>query len=185
MAVKRPLTVLVSCIDKISEGIGRVASWGAIAMVLVTFYIVLTRYAFNIGSIAVQESVIYINALLFLLCAGYTLKHDGHVRVDIFYGPASPRYKAWANLLGGLLLLLPVSIFILWASWDYVGAAWRIKETSPEAGGIPYVYLMKTLMVVMPVLLILQGVAEILRNVLFLFFHTADTAEHHDHEGAL
>lgn len=147
-------------------------------MVVVTFYIVLTRYVFNSGSIAVQESIIYLNALLFLLTAGYTLKHDGHVRVDIFYGPASPRYKAWANLLGGLLLLLPVAVFILWASWDYVAAAWRIRETSPEAGGIPYVYLLKSLIVVMAVLVILQGVAEILRNLLFLFFHERAPEEH-------
>ena len=149
-------------------------------MVLVTFYIVVTRYVFSSGSIAIQESVIYLNALLFLLTTGYTLKHDGHVRVDIFYGPASPRYKAWANLLGGIFLLLPVSIFILWISWDYVTAAWRIHETSPEAGGIPYVYLLKSLIVVMAVLVILQGLTEILRNALFLFCREADTAEHHE-----
>lgn len=157
--------------DRFTEAIGRTASWCSIIMVVVTFYIVLTRYFFNTGSIAVQESVIYLNALLFLLTSAFTLKHDGHVRVDIFYGPASARSKAWVNMLGGLFLLLPVAVFILWASWDYVAAAWRIRETSPEANGIPYVYLLKTLIVVMAVLIILQGITEILRNALFLFCH--------------
>jgi len=164
-------------IDGVTEVIGKSASWCAILMVLVTFYIVLTRYVFNTGSIAIQESIIYLNALLFLLTTAYTLKHDGHVRVDIFYGPASARYKAWVNMLGGLLLLLPVSVFIFWVSWDYVQAAWRINETSPEAGGIPYVYLLKTLIVVMAALVILQGMNEILRNFLFLFFDKSDIEE--------
>lgn len=168
------LNLLRTCLrisDGFSEILGKTAAWCSILMVLVTFYIVVSRYVFNSGSIAVQESIIYLNALLFLLTAAYTLKHDGHVRVDIFYGPASARYKAWVNLLGGLFLLMPVVIFILWASWDYVAAAWRIRETSPEAGGIPYVYLLKSLIVVMAFLLIIQGLTEIVRNVLFLFFH--------------
>lgn len=167
------LKFLKTCIkisDSFSDLIGKTASWCAVLMVVMTFYIVLTRYVFNTGTIAIQESIIYFNALLFLLTTAYTLKQDGHVRVDIFYGPASPRYKAWANMMGGLLLLLPVSGFLLWVSWDYVIEAWRIRETSPEAGGIPYVYLLKTLIVVMPILVILQGLTEILRNFLFLFF---------------
>ena len=167
------LKFLKTCIkisDSFSDLIGKTASWCAVLMVVMTFYIVLTRYVFNTGTIAIQESIIYFNALLFLLTTAYTLKQDGHVRVDIFYGPASPRYKAWANMLGGLLLLLPVSVFLLWVSWDYVVEAWRIRETSPVAGGIPYVYLLKTLIVVMPILVILQGLTEILRNFLFLFF---------------
>ena len=175
------LNIVKKCIrlrDGITEFIGKTAAWCSILMVVVTFYIVLTRYAFNSGSIAIQESIIYLNALLFLLTAAFTLKHDGHVRVDIFYGPASHRYKAWVNMLGGLFLLLPVAGFILWGSWDYVQAAWRIRETSPEAGGIPYVYLLKTLIVVMASLVILQGLAEIVRNFLFLFFKEEDPEEH-------
>ena len=152
-------------------------------MVLVTFYIVVSRYVFNSGSIAIQESVIYLNALLFLLTSAFTLKHDGHVRVDIFYGPAGPRYKAWVNMLGGLFLLLPVMVFILWVSWDYVMAAWRVKETSPEAGGIPYVYLLKSLIVVMALLVIVQGLTEILRNLLFLLGKEAPPKAPVDHAG--
>ena len=180
------IKTVVSLIDRLTEIIGRCAAWCSVLMVLVTFYIVISRYVFNVGSIAVQESVIYLNALLFMLTAGFTLKHDGHVRVDIFYGPASPRYKAWANMLGGLFLLLPVAGFILWVSWDYVMSAWRIRETSPEAGGIPYVYLLKALIVVMTILIILQGLAEIMRNALFLFFGEEDPEQQVDHaDGAV
>ena len=174
---------IIGLTDLITETIGKTAAWCSILMVVVTFYIVLTRYVFNTGSIAIQESIIYLNAFLFLLTAAYTLKHDGHVRVDIFYGPASHRYKAWVNMLGGIFLLLPVAGFILWSSWDYVQAAWRIKETSPEAGGIPYVYLLKTLIVVMAIMVIVQGLAEILRNFLYLFFNDEDPEEHTDPVG--
>lgn len=173
----------IHCADRITEVIGRAASACSVLMVLVTFYIVVARYVFNTGAIAIQESVIYLNALLFLLTCAFTLKHDGHVRVDIFYGPASQRSKAWVNLLGGIFLLLPVTVFILWVSWDYVAAAWRIRETSPEAGGIPYVYLLKSLIVVMAVMVILQGLAEILRNFLFLFFHEDAPEEHAEPTG--
>ena len=181
--MRGPLKKCITVSDAISETVGKTAAWCSFLMVLVTFYIVLTRYVFNTGSIAIQESVIYLNALLFLLTAAFTLKHDGHVRVDIFYGPASARYKAWVNMLGGLFLLLPVAVFILWISWDYVMAAWRIRETSPEAGGIPYVYLLKTLIVVMAFLVIVQGLTEILRNFLFLFFEE-EKPEQADHASA-
>ena len=177
------LKLWVSCIDAITEFIGKTASYCSILMVFVTLYVVVSRYIFNSGSIAIQESVIYLNALLFLLTAAFTLKHDGHVRVDIFYGPASSRYKAWANMFGGIFLLLPVTGFILWASWDYVLAAWRIRETSPEAGGIPFVYLLKTLIVVMAMLMVLQGLAEIIRNALFLFHDEEKPEEHSEPTG--
>ena len=175
----------IDFIDAITEIVGKTAAWCSVLMVVVTFYIVISRYVFNSGSIAIQESIIYLNAFLFLLTAAFTVKHDGHVRVDIFYGPASHRYKAWVNMLGGIFLLLPVAGFILWSSWDYVQAAWRIKETSPEAGGIPYVYLLKTLIVVMTVLVILQGINEILRNFLFLFFREEDPEEHTEPVGGV
>jgi len=181
--VLKLLKTFVRYADGLTETVGKSTSWCAILMVLVTFYIVITRYVFNLGSIAVQESVIYLNALLFLLTSGYTLKHDGHVRVDIFYGPASVRYRAWANMLGGLFLLVPVAGFILWVSWDYVTAAWRIKETSPEAGGIPFVYLLKTLIVAMAFLVILQGLAEIIRNALYLFADEEDPDQQSDLSG--
>ncbi len=166
----KALRALIVLLDGFNEGLGRVIAWCSLLMVLVTCYIVFNRYVLNSGSIAVQESVTYLNAMLFLLASAYTLKHGGHVRVDIFYGHASPRYRAWVDLLGTLLLLLPVCGFILWASWDYVMASWAIREQSGDSGGLPYVYLLKTLILLLAITLILQGLAEVLRNLDFLLF---------------
>lgn len=162
------LAILIGLIDRVTETVGRLAAWLAVAMVLVTCWIVLNRYVFDTGSVAVQESLTYLNALLFMLAAAYTLRHNGHVRVDIFYSPASARYRAWVNLLGSVFLLLPVSLFIIIISWDYVAASWRIREQSGDAGGLPWIYLLKSLIPLMGALLILQGLAEFLRNLLAL-----------------
>jgi TRAP-type mannitol/chloroaromatic compound transport system permease small subunit len=137
-------------------------------MVLVTFLVVVLRYGFDQGSIALQESVTYMHAMLFMLAAAYTLQRDGHVRVDIFYQGFSRRGRAWVDLLGTLVLLIPVCLFILASSWGYVTESWAVHEGSREAGGLPYVYWLKTLMVLMPLLLLLQGVVWLLRNALFL-----------------
>ncbi|PCJ43575.1 MAG: C4-dicarboxylate ABC transporter permease [SAR86 cluster bacterium] len=156
-------------LDGLSEQVGKGASYFAVLMVLVTCYVVITRYVFNTGSIAIQESVLYINAIVVFGTVGYTLKHNGHVRVDVIYGPASLRYKAWVNLLGSIFLLMPVTFFILIYSWDYVMTSWSIREGSPEANGLPFVYLLKSIILIMCFLLVLQGLAEILRNFCFLF----------------
>ncbi|MFL2840653.1 MAG: TRAP transporter small permease subunit [Pseudohongiellaceae bacterium] len=160
-------------LDGFSELIGKSASYFAVIMVLVTCYVVITRYVFNTGSIAIQESVLYINAILVFGAVGYALKHNAHVRVDVLYGPSSSRYKAWVNLLGSLFLLMPVAFFILFYSWDYVMSSWAILENSPEASGLPFVYLLKSIILVMCFFLILQGLAEILRNFCILFSHEA------------
>ena len=135
-------------------------------MVLVTFFIVVMRYVFNEGSIALQESVVYMHALVFMLGAAYTLQKNEHVRVDIFYRKMSPRIKALINILGILILLLPVCGFIFWSSWEYVLDAWELKEGSREAGGLPWLYLLKSSILIMSALLILQGIAELLKNLL-------------------
>lgn len=157
------LNALIRVLDAVTEATGRFAALFSLLLVLVTCYVVITRYGFNIGSIAVQETLTYCNALLFMLGAAWTLKHDGHVRVDIFYGRLSARGRLWIDLFGALFLLLPVSIFIIWISWDYVLASWRIREQSGDTGGLPWVYLLKTLIPVLGLSLILQGLAEILR----------------------
>lgn len=159
---------LITILDGLAELLGRFASVFAPLMLLVTCYIVVTRYLLNTGSVAVQDLVTYCNALIFTLGAGYTLKHDAHVRVDVFYSSASPRRKALVNLLGSLLLLLPVMGFLLWACWAYVASAWAIREGSPDTGGLPYVYLLKTLILVMGAVLLSQGLAEALRSGLQL-----------------
>ena len=132
---------------------------------LVTFLVVLLRYLFNSGSIAMQESALYLHATLFMLGAAWTLKIDGHVRVDVLYRHFSPHSKAVADLFGTLVFLLPTCGFLLWISLDYVEAAWRVHEGSPEAGGLPFVYLLKTLIPVTALLLIVQGISQLLRCV--------------------
>jgi TRAP-type mannitol/chloroaromatic compound transport system permease small subunit len=152
-------------LDRIAELVGSAAAWLALALVLVTFAVVMLRYLFQLGWIAMQESILYLHASLFLLGAAYTLNRDGHVRVDILYRGFSARRKAMVDLLGSLFLLLPVCGFLLWTSWDYVATAWSIHEGSQEAGGLPYVYILKTLIPVAVLLLIVQGISQALYSL--------------------
>lgn len=162
------ITALINGIDRFTEILGKAVSWLTIALVLVVFVIVVSRYLLGIGSIALQESVTYLHALVFLMGSAFTLKRGGHVRVDIFYRQFSERKKAWVDLLGSLLFLLPLSLLIISLCWDYVIASWAIGETSEEDSGLPWVYLLKSLLLLMPLTMILQGIAEILRNLMFL-----------------
>jgi len=155
-------------LESISEWVGRTASWLSLLMVLVTFTVVVLRYAFDLGWIAMQESITYMHAVLFLTGAAYTLRHQGHVRVDIFYRRFSQRTQAWVDLLGTLLLLMPVCLFILFVSWEYVAQSWSLYEGSREAGGLDGVFLLKSMILVMAGLLVLQGIAIVLRCKLLL-----------------
>jgi len=159
---------LVTGLDAFSDLTGRAVAWLTAAMVLDTFVVVVLRYAFDWGSIAMQESITYMHGVVFMLGAAYTLGQDGHVRVDIFYRKLGPRGRAWVNLLGTLLLLAPVSLYVAHDSWVYVTSSWAVHEGSREAGGLPGVFLLKTLLLVMPVLLLLQGLADALRALLVL-----------------
>lgn len=158
-------TPLAARLDRVAEVIGNAVAWLSLALVLVTFSVVVLRYLFQFGSIAMQESILYLHATLFLLGAAWTLRNDGHVRVDIFYRGFSAARKALVDLVGALLLLLPVCIFLLWVSWDYVAAAWALREASGETGGLPYVYLLKTLIPLAAALLILQGISQALASL--------------------
>lgn len=158
---------LLKAIDAFTNCLGRSIAWLALGMVLLQFSVVVLRY-FLLGSIALQESVVYLHAALFMLACGYALQQDAHVRVDIFYQHFGPRTKAWINLLGSLLLLIPVALLIAYVSWDYVSAAWLSWEKSREAGGLPLVWALKTLILLLPLSLLLQGIAEILRACLLL-----------------
>ncbi len=155
-------------IDRFTKLCGHGLAWLLYAMMLTTCAVVLLRYGFSIGTTALQESVTYLHGLVFMLGAAYALQQDAHVRVDIFYRNFSPRRKALVNLFGTIVFLLPVCIFIIYVSWNYVGSAWRIRETSVEAEGIAGVYLLKTLLPMLAVFILLQAVAEIIRNVLRL-----------------
>lgn len=172
---------LARLLDAFAEGVGRAVSWASVLMVLLTVLVVVLRYAFNLGWIWLQETVTYLHAGLFMLGAAYTLKREGHVRVDIFYQRWWPRGQALIDVLGGVLLLLPTCAFIFWSGWDYVMASWAIHEGSREAGGLPGVFLLKTLILVMPLLLALQGVATILRSGLILAGVDAGPAPRGEH----
>ncbi|MEN8213558.1 MAG: TRAP transporter small permease subunit [Pseudomonadota bacterium] len=152
-------------LQQINEWTGRSVSWLTLLMVVVTFVVVVLRYTFDLGWIWLQESVTYMHAAVFMLGISWTLKHQGHVRVDIFYRKFSRRGQAIVDLCGTLLLLIPVALFILWSSWDYVYQSWQVLEGSREAGGLPLVFLLKTLMLLLPLLLLIQAVVMVLEAV--------------------
>ena len=162
------LHAVVRSIDAFTEYTGRMLAWLCLLMAALTTAIVCMRYGFNRGSIAAQEAVIYMHGALFMLGAAYTLKVGGHVRVDIFYQRFSPRGQAWVNSLGGIVFLMPFCVFIFGISLNYVTESWLIMERSPEADGIPAVFLLKSLIPLMAVNLFLQALAEVLRNALVL-----------------
>ena len=163
--------------DSLFERLGNVLNILMIALVCVVIVVVIGRYFFDIGSIALQELTTYLHATIFMLGISYTLKHDGHVRVDIFYRNFSKRSQALINVIGGLVFILPISIFIGWSSWDYVLASWSIMETSTENNGLPFIYLLKTVMLIMPSLLMIQGFISIIKNVAVLYSSTLKSIE--------
>jgi TRAP-type mannitol/chloroaromatic compound transport system permease small subunit len=151
---------LATQVTALNTRIGRAVAWLTLAMVAIYFGVVLLRYLFNTGSIALQESVTYLHAVVFMLAAAWTLIRDGHVRVDIFYSRWGARAKDWADLAGSLVFLLPVALFLFAASLGFVADAWRIREASAQPGGLAYVYLLKTLILVMAGQLVLQALAQ-------------------------
>ena len=167
-ATVRLLDGIGRAFGQINEYLGRAVSWLSLVMVVATFVIVVLRYAFNLNWIWFQESVTYMHAALFLVGAAYTLRHEGHVRVDIFYRKFSQRTRAWVDLGGTLLLLLPVCLFIFVASYDYVAQSWALQEGSREAGGLDGVFLLKSLILVMAGLLVLQGLSQAIQRLLLL-----------------
>ena len=158
--------------------IGRTVSWLTLLMVLLTFAIVVLRYGMNQGWIWLQESVTYLHALVFMTAAAWAFQTDDHVRVDIFYRDRSTRHKAWVNLLGTLIFLVPFSIFLIVIGWDYVAASWVTKEGSREAGGLPLVYLLKSLILIMPALLLLQSFSVVRANIFTLRSEHSQEAKH-------
>lgn len=164
----RIITALSSTLDAYSETVGKVLAWLLPLLMLNTCAVVFLRYGLEQGSTYLQELSTYLHATIFMLGAGYTLKRDGHVRVDIFYRRFSQRYKAWINALGTLIFLLPLCGYVVLISWDFVSHAWLIRETSAEPGGIPAVFLLKTLIPLMAVNLALQGIAEFCRALAVL-----------------
>jgi TRAP-type mannitol/chloroaromatic compound transport system permease small subunit len=155
--------VLAGRIDRLNGAVGRAAAWLCVFVVAVQFGVVVLRYVFGLGSIWLTESIIYAHAALFMLAAAWTLREGGHVRVDVFYADASRRTRAWIDLGGALLLLLPFMLVLLWFAIPYVARSWAIMETSRETSGIPAVFLLKTLVPLFALTMALQGVAQAIR----------------------
>jgi TRAP-type mannitol/chloroaromatic compound transport system permease small subunit len=167
-AISGTLTPLADRIDRLTTAIGRAAAWLVLVIVVLQFVLVLARYVLGLGSIWLSETVIYGHAALIMLAAAWTLGAGGHVRVDVFYDGATPRTRAVIDLLGGLLLLLPFALFLLWFSVPYAARSWAILERSHESSGLPLVFLLKTLIPVFAVLMALQGVVQAVRAIAVL-----------------
>jgi TRAP-type mannitol/chloroaromatic compound transport system permease small subunit len=159
---------IAGAIERAIAAIGRGAAWCCLYVVIVEFAVVVMRYAFGIGSIKLQESVIYAHAGLFMLAAAWTLQVDGHVRVDIFYAQANLRARALVDLIGAVVFLLPFAVVLVVLSVPYVERSWAILERSREASGLPFVYLLKTLIPLFALLIGLQGMVQAIRAALVL-----------------
>ncbi len=156
-----------NALDRISTTTGKAAAWLTLFMVIVTFVVVVMRKLFDIGFIWVQESVVWMHAVVFMLGAAYTLRREEHVRVDVFYRAMSPQRRAWVDLIGVVIFLLPVCVFLGWKSFDFVTQSWSIREASRESGGLPYPFvpMLKSVILLMPIAVALQGLSLFLRSL--------------------
>ena len=154
---------IADLIDSLNTNIARIIRWLALIMVLVQFSIVIGRYVFGVNSIAAQESVLYMHAILFMLAAGFTLLVDKHVRVDVFYAKATPKRQDQIDIFGHIFLLIPSMIALLYWSWPSVRNSWKILEGPISVGGIEAVFLLKSLIPAFCVLVLLQSVSVLIR----------------------
>jgi TRAP-type mannitol/chloroaromatic compound transport system permease small subunit len=170
---------LAARIERLNERIGRAVAWLVLVMALVGAYNAVVRYlgrhlGVNLSSNAYIELQWYLYSLVFLLAAAYTLKHNAHVRVDVIYGRMTHRLRAWINLVGTVLFLLPFSLLTFWLSWPSVRNSWAVREVSPDPGGLPR-YPIKSVILLAFFLLVLQGIAELIKNVAILRGHAGET----------
>jgi TRAP-type mannitol/chloroaromatic compound transport system permease small subunit len=154
-------------IDRFSDATGKVVAWLTLLMVIVTFVIVVMRYVFDAGLIWLQESVIWMHATVFMVGAAYALRHEEHVRVDVFYRSMTAQRRAWVDALGVLFFLLPLCGFLAIKSFDFAATSWSMNEASRESGGLPYpvLPLVKSVLVIMPVAVGLQGLSLLRRSI--------------------
>ncbi|PYE83644.1 TRAP transporter small permease subunit [Pseudoroseicyclus aestuarii] len=148
--------------------VGRIASWFALAIVVICFTVVVQRYVFSVSYLWMQDLYIWLNGAMFTAVAGYALMRDDHVRVDIFYRPASPRRKAVIDMIGTLVFLLPFAWIVLSYGWPFVRRSWSYWEGSANVGGLPGLFVLKSFIIGFGVLLALQGLAIIARSILVL-----------------
>ncbi len=149
----------VRAIHGLNAALSATVAWAVLGMALISLAIVILR-KFGLGWVAMQETVVYLHATVFMLGAAHALRQERHARVDVFYAHFTARGKAWVDLFGALFLLMPMCGLLAWVSWDYVMVSWQLGERSQETGGIPAVFLLKSLIPLMAILLMLQGVAQ-------------------------
>jgi TRAP-type mannitol/chloroaromatic compound transport system permease small subunit len=162
------LARFADALDALSRAVGGAVKWLAVLLVLIQFVVVGLRYVYGSSFIWMQESVIYAHATLFMLAIGYVFMLDAHVRVDIFYANWSLRARAWTDLAGVIVCVLPFCALVVWASWPFVTLSWRIPEGPMAVGGLPLTPVLKSLIPAMALLLALQGVSVALRAILVL-----------------
>src|ERR1700685_2453201 len=167
-AMRNTAERIAGSIDRVIAAVGRAATWCSLYIVLAEFAVVVMRYALGMGSIRLQESVLYAHAALFMLAAAWTLQVGGHVRVDVFYAQASRRRRAIIDLVGAVIFLFPFAIAVAVLSLPYVERSWAIFEGSRETSGLPFVYLLKTLIPLFVLLIGFPGLAQAIRAALVL-----------------
>tara|TARA_B100000586_G_C20014121_1_gene386029 strand:- start:98 stop:646 length:549 start_codon:yes stop_codon:yes gene_type:complete len=172
------LSSIARIVDSLNDRIGSVIGWFTLAMVFVGALNALARYATRYVGVSLSSNAYldlqwYLFSLVFLLGSAYGLNNDHHVRVDIFYSRMSKITRAWINLLGATLLLLPFAALMLWVSWGPISISWRIKEISPDPGGLPR-YPIKTVILISFFLLFFQGISQIIKNIQLIRLNRAN-----------
>lgn len=178
---------VASGIDRLTAAAGRFVSWLAVLMVVLGAFNAVVRYlgrfvGRSLSSNAYLEAQWYLFSLVFLIGAAYTLQRDAHVRVDVLFSRFSDRVRSWINILGTLLLLVPFSVFVLWSSWPAVRNSWRIREVSPDPGGLPR-YPLKAVILLCFILLLLQALSELIKEIHKLRSPAEDAYADHRVEG--
>lgn len=161
----------IRVLEWINERVGRIVSWLILLLVLNTFAVGILRYGFSLGWVWLQESYVWMHGTVIMVASGYALLHDSHVRIDLVYRGMTPGKRAWVNLLGVSLLLVPTLAVVWWAAYPYVMLSWERLESSRDSGGLAGLFLWKTSMLVFVVLLAFQGLALALRSILVLQGH--------------
>lgn len=175
------IKLYVKIVDAMNENIGIFTAWLTTLLVINVFYDTIMRYVFKKGHIALQEFEWHIFSVIFLVGAAYTLKHDGHVRVDIIYTKLSRKWQAWIDMVCSFTFLIPFCLIVIYATKIFVLDSWAVRETSPDPGGLPARYLLKAMIPFGFALLLAQGVSEAFKCLLFLC--GLDIEDHRKEEG--
>ena len=152
-------------IDAFQERFGQAVSWLMFGMVVVVFGDVIFRYVFNRSWVFVQELEWHLFGVVYLLAAGYTMLHNEHVRVDIVYAKLSPRKKAWVDLVLLFVMFFPSCVLVIYTTFPFVRNSFVVNEGSPDPGGIPARWVLKSVIILAFLLLILQGISQVIKNL--------------------